>query len=694
MQWKRWRLLAALIATLMAVSTVMPAIASYQATPESGGATPTAGGPGIDPSNMDLSVDPGDDFYEFANGGWLEKTEIPSDEASYGVFNELDDLTTEQLLDLLDELAGSDEVQEGSDEWKAVQLFAQGVDVETRDAEGIEPIQPILDEIEAISSLEEFNVFQQEAGFYWLTGLFYTFVIPDLADSSVYAAYLSGPFIGMPNRDYYLEDDEANLDVREAYVEACTQFLALTGYGEAEAQAAAQAVYDLERDLVEPTLTREEQQDFSLYNNPRTLEELEAIYPLMDWQAYVEELGVTDVDTLTATELGYLEALDGILAGADLEALKDYVKLEVFWSFAEYLSADVEQIAFEFQGGALGGVTDQEPLEERVLEDVNFLLGDAVGQLYVAEYFPPEAKEQITALVDALVVAFRGRLEDSPWMTEETKATAVAKLEKMGVKVGYPDKWRSYAAADVEDDYAMTALSALNAEYRRQLERAGETVDKTEWNALAQEVNAFYNPLSNDITFPAGILQPPFFDYQADPAVNFGGIGFVIGHEITHGFDLQGSQFDADGNLANWWTEEDSAAFQALNDRAVEQFAAIEVLPGLFIDGQITVTENVADLGGVQVSHDALHTYLDANGDPGEIDGFSQDERFFISAATVWREEIRDESLTTQVKADPHSPAEVRATQPIRNMDEFHEVFDIGPGDPMYLSPEDRIVIW
>jgi putative endopeptidase len=694
MQWKRWRLLAALIATLMAVSTVMPAIASFQGTPTTGEATPVAGGQGIDPSNMDLSVDPGDDFYEFANGGWFDKTEIPSDKGSYGVFDEIDDLTKEQLLDLLDELTASDKVKEGSDEWKAVQLFAQGMDIKTRDAEGIEPIQPILDEIEGISSLEEFNVFQQKAGFYWLTGLFYTFVIPDLTDSSVYSAYLSGPFIGMPNRDYYLEDDESNVAIREAYREACAKFLALTGYDEAEAQTAAQAVYDLEHDLVEPTLTREEQQDFSLYNNPRTLEELEAIYPMMDWQAYVEGLGISDVDTLTATELGYLEALDGILTGADLETLKDYVKLEVFWSFAEYLSSDVEQIAFDFQGGALGGVTDQEPLDERVLEDVNTLLGDAVGQLYVAKYFPPEAKAQITALVDALVVAFRARLQDNTWMTEQTKATAIAKLEKMGVKVGYPDKWRSYAAAKVEDHYAMTALSALNAEYHRTLERAGEPVDKTEWGALAQDINAFYDPLNNDITFPAGILQPPFFDYQADPAVNFGGIGFVIGHEITHGFDLQGSQFDGDGNLANWWTEEDSAAFQKLNDRAVEQYSAIEVLPGLFVDGQITVTENVADLGGVQVSQDALHAYLEANGDPGEIDGFSQDERFFISAATVWREEIRDESLTTQVKSDPHAPAEVRATQPIRNMDEFYEVFDIGPGDPMYLPPEDRILIW
>ncbi|MCC6792230.1 MAG: M13 family metallopeptidase [Thermomicrobiales bacterium] len=691
MRRQRWRLFVALVVSLTAISSVMPTVAAYQATPA---ATPVAGGPGIDTGNMDLSVDPGADFYEFANGGWFDKVEIPGDKGSYGVFDELTDLTTDQLLGLLDELSVSDQVAPDSDEGKAVELFAQGVDIETRNAQGIEPIQPMLDEIEGIASLEEFNTFQQKAGFYWLTGLFYTFVIPDFIDSSVNGAYLSGPYYGLPNRDYYFEDDAGTQEVRDAYVATCAEFLMLTGYSEAAATAAATAVYELEKALLEPTLTREEQQDFSLFYNPRTLEELEAAYPNMDWVAYLDTLGITGTDTLVVTELRYLEALAGILETADLEALKDYVKLEVFWSFAEYLSADVESIAFDFQGGVLAGVTEQQPLEERVLEDVNSLVGDAVGQLYVAEYFPPEAKQQITELVDFLIEAYRVRLENNTWMTPEAKAVALEKLDKLGVKVGYPDKWRSYQEVVVEETYAMTALNALNVEYRRNLAQAGEPVDPNEWGALPQEVNAFYDVFNNDITFPAAILQAPFFDYEADPAVNFGGIGFVIGHEITHGFDLQGSQFDPDGNLANWWSEADAAAFQALNDRAAAQYTAIEVLPQIFVDGQITVTENVADMGGVQVAYNGLLAYLEANGDPGEIDGFTQQQRFFISAATVWREETRDESLETQVKVDVHAPAEVRATQPIRNMDEFYEVFEIEEGDPMYLAPEDRIVIW
>lgn len=691
MQWQRWRLLIALVVALTAISSIAPAVTAFQATPQ---ATPMASVAGIDTGNMDLTVDPGDDFYEYANGGWFDKVEIPSDKGAYGVFDELTDVTTGQLLGLLDDLSASDELTPGSDEEKAVELFAQGIDTATRDAQGIEPIEPMLDEIEAISTIEEFNAFQQKAGFYWLTGLFYTFVIPDFIDSSVNAAFLSGPFFGLPTRDYYFEDDAGNEAVRAAYIETCAQFLMLTGYTKEEATAAAEGVYAVEKALLEPTLTREESQDFSLFYNPKTLDELATVYPGMDWPAYLDTLGITGTDTMVVTELRYLEALSGILASADLEALKDYVKLEVFWSFAEYLSADVEQIAFDFQGGVLAGVTEQQPLNERVLEDVNSLVGDAIGKIYVAEYFPAEAKQQIEELVAFLIDAYRVRLEANTWMSPDAKAVALEKLDKLGVKVGYPDKWKSYQEVEIADAYAITALNALNVEYRRNLAQAGQPVDPTEWGALPQEVNAYYDVFNNDITFPAAILQAPFFDYEADAAVNFGGIGFVIGHEITHGFDLQGSQFDPDGNLVSWWSEEDAAAFQALNDRAAEQYTAIEVLPEVFVDGQITVTENVADMGGVQVAYHGLLAYLEENGDPGEIDGLSQQQRFFISAATVWREETRDESLMTQVKTDVHSPGQVRATQPIRNMDEFYEVFDITEGDPMYLAPEDRIVIW
>ena len=696
---------------------------------------------GLNPENMDLSADPTEDFYRFANGGWLDSTEIPGDRGRYGVFNELDDLTREQLLTLLNDVASSGDLEEGTDTWKAAELYRQGTDIEARNAQGIEPIQPLLDEVDAITDLASLHDFQQTAEFSWLTGLFFVYAFSDLEDSSVNATYLSSSFLGLPNRDYYLEDEEGNAEIREAYVATLAEFLQYGGYDAEQAQTAAQAVYDLETRLAEPTLTREEQQDASLSYNPRTLDELNTLYPEMDWNAYVQELGLTDVDTLIVTEPRYLEALDAIVKDTPIEVLKDFIKLEVYWSFADFLGEDIGQTAFEFQGGVLGGVEEQAPLEDRTLDQTSGMVGEAIGQLYVDEYFPPEAKEQITTLVDSLIAAFRVRIEDNPWMTEETKTIALEKLDAMAVKVGYPDQWLTYEAVEIGDSYFDSFLSAVNADTRRNLEKAGKPVDRSEWPVPPQVVNAFYNPTANEIVFPAAILQAPFFDYEADAASNFGAIGAVIGHEITHGFDLQGAQFDAEGNLSNWWSEEDLASFEELNQLVVAQFGAVEVLPGVNVDGQITVTENVADLGGVQISYDALEIYLAAQGDTDalaspiaspeaplsgtpatspldatpisdepsgspeaspvaspvaatDFDSLTPQQRFFVAYASVWREEIRDEALQTQVQTDSHSPGQVRAVLPIQNMDEFYDAFGIEEGDGMYLPPEERVVIW
>jgi putative endopeptidase len=338
-------------------------------------------------------------------------------------------------------------------------------------------------------------------------------------------------------------------------------------------------------------------------------------------------------------------------------------------------------------------------LNERVLSEVNGSLGDALGQLYVAEVFPPEAKAQIEELVQGIIAAFRVRLEQNAWMTPATRTAALDKLAKIAVKVGYPDRWQSYAAVQVGDSYAETSLNAYNAEVRRRLARAGQPVDRTEWGLPPQTVNAFYSALANEIVFPAGILQPPFFDYQADPASNYGAIGFVIAHEITHGFDLQGSQFDAQGNLSDWWQPEDYERFGELNRRVAGQYGAIEVLPGVTVNGQITVTENVADLGGVQVAYDALQHALAGTKHPvyAPVTGFDSltpDQRFFIAAASTWRAKTREAFLVTLIRVDVHSPASVRGVQPLRNMDAFYQAFDIRPGDPMYLAPEDRVVVW
>ncbi len=661
--------------------------------------------PGIDPADMDLSADPRQDFYRFANGGWLDRTELPADEASYGTYpNELQDRNTALLTELLTELATGTAVRPDSDEWKAVRFFQQGTNAAARDAAGIEPIRPLLDEIDAIPDLAGFHEYLQGATFDGIVGgLLPISVSADQKDSRVNTLYLAGPSLGLPVRDYYLENDEANEPIRAAYRETSAELLGHLGYDPDRARDAAEAVYDLERRLAEPTLTREQRQDRSLSYNPTAVADLAARYPLMDWPGYLQTLGLIGMETVIVTEPGYLDALPAIVAATPVETLKDYLRLRLVWNLSSSLSLAIEETAFDFHGRVLGGVEEMRPIDERALELVNGLMGEAVGKIYVAEAFPPEAKAQVEELVADVKVAFQHRLEANTWMSPATKAKALEKLAALEVKVGYPDVWRSYEAVELGESFAETTLNALNVELRRNLAQAGRPVNPDEWFTPPQTVSAYYTAVFNEILLPAGILQPPFFDYRADPASNYGAIGLVIGHEITHGFDLQGSQFDAQGNLANWWTPQDNERFQALNDRVVAQFGAIEALPGVFLNGQITVTENVADMGGVQVAYDALQRRLASDGaslppPPGTEtaagSNLTPEQRFFVAVATVWRQETRDEALRTQVQAEFHSPARVRAIQPIRNMDAFHEAFGIEPGDAMYLPPEERIVVW
>ncbi len=682
---------AFVVALLLAVATVAPSVARQVEIH------------GLDPANLDQTVDPTVDFYRYANGGWLDRTTIPPDEGAYGTFTELEDRTRQQLLDLLGGLAGSDALEPGTDAEKALRLFEQGTDLAARDAAGIAPIQPTLDEIAALDDLEAFHEFLKTSQFSGIWGLFGLYAYPDWEDSSMMAADLGGPYFGLPNRDYYLEDDEGNAEIRAAYVDTSAKLLEFLGLDEARAETTAQAVYDFERQLVEPTLTREEWQDASLIYNPTTIAELSAQYPMMDWPGYLDALGVENVEIVLVDEARYMKALDEIVRQTPLPVLKDYLTLELLWSYSDLLTEDIADTAFAFQGRVLSGVAEQRPVEERVVESVNGVMGEAVSQLYVAEYFPPEAKAQITELVEELRAAFRERLETNTWMTPATRERALEKLDRLGLKVSYPDQWRSYEQVEIGSSYAESSRNAFNVETRRTLDQIGKPVDRNEWFIPPQTVNAFYNVENNEIVFPAAFLQPPYFDYQADAASNFGAIGAVIGHEITHGFDLQGAQFDADGNLNDWWTPEDYERFQELNDEVVAQYAAIEMQPGLFIDGQITVPENVADMGGVQVAYDALLRHLAAeNQSPStpaaaasgaDLD-LTPEQRFFVAWATAWREQTRDEYLTTLIKTDPHSPAAIRGTLPIRNMDAFFTAFDITPADPMYLPPEERIVIW
>jgi predicted metalloendopeptidase len=646
-------------------------------------------------AQMDSAVDPGEDFFRYATGGWQDRTDIPADEATYGITQELHDLTIEQLLALLDRLENSDELAVGSDEWKAVQLFAQAMDTATRNAQGIAPLEAEMEAIDAIANLDDLYAFIRQtylSGYAY--GLYGIFSAPDFADSSVYTAWYSGPALGLPSRDYYWIDDEGSEAIREAYRAMNAALLEAAGYDADEAADAAARVYDLEKQLAEPILRPEDFNDPGNYYNPRPVAELIAANPDFDWPAFLDMLGIPEQETVVVTELAYLAAVDEIVADADLETLKDYLKLQILQSAASALSEEIGQIVFDFYGTTLNGIEEQAPLAERALDDVNGSLGFALGRLYVDEYFPPQAKAEIEALVERLIDATRVRIDALEWMSPETKATAIEKLDAMRVKVGYPDVWRTYEAVTIEESLAQTLLSASLAESKRKLGRIGEPVDRDEWGMLPQEVNAYYSPTNNEIVFPAAILQSPFFDVAADPAFNYGGIGATIGHEITHGFDQGGSQFDAEGNFADWWTAEDLAEFEALTAEVAAQYDDVEVLPGLNVDGDLTIGENIADMGGLQIAYDALQTLLAEEGDPGPIEGLTQEERFFIAYALSWAEEAREEALRTQVLLDEHAPAAVRAVQPARNMDPFFAAFGIEPGEPMFLPPAGRIVIW
>lgn len=667
-------------------------------------ATPVAAGvAGIDLANMDLTGDPGVDFNEFVNGGWLNTAEIRPDRSSISAFDQLSDDTTRYVIDMLARKAADPALDPASDQGKVVAWFDQGMDLAARDAAGATPLQPLLDRIAAIDSIDALYVYQQTAAFDGVGGVLPVSVLPDLKDSNTNALYAGGPTFGLPNRDYYLDDTIGTPEIKAAYVDASAKLLEAAGYAPEQAAILAPKVLDLETKLAEPTLTREQQQVFSNFYNPVSLAELQASYPDIDWTSYQQALGIPVQERVIVTEKGYIDALPAILAATDIDTVKAMLTLQLMWASAGSLSDEIGEIAFDFSGKVLGGLEARSPLDERVLSEVEWPMGQAISKLYVEERFPPEAKAEMERLADDIKTAFRGRIEQNTWMTPETRLKALDKLDKLTLQIGYPDVWETYETVEVGPTYFDTGLSASRAKLRKDLDEITKPVDRNKWAMPPHAVNAYYNPLANQMVFPAGFLQAPFFDLAADAPVNYGAIGYVIGHEMTHGFDLQGSQFDAGGNLANWWTPADTEAFMALNQKAAEQYGAIEVAPGLKVNGQLTVTENVADLGGVQVAWDALQARLAEDGiDPGAVPApdtaiappFTPAQEFYLSAGTIWRSKIRPEALTTQINTDPHAPAQVRVIQPMRNHDPFYEVFGITETDPVWLAPEDRVVIW
>ncbi|MEC7781888.1 MAG: M13 family metallopeptidase [Bacteroidota bacterium] len=652
--------------------------------------------PALDMANMDTLVKPQDDFYNFVNGNWMKATEIPEEESVWGGFSVLRKTTREDVLTIINEARKSNTYAADSDQAKALALYISELDTVARNEAGLQPLQPALDSIASIASVADIQrVGQLRNG----TGTpFFNFrVFSDFSNSKMNAGYIAPGRLGLPDRDYYIEQDEKSKEIREQYKEYISWVLEYAGDDAATAKEEAQRILALETKLAEPKLDKVEQRDARNLNNPKSVTELQKITPAVNWEAFFENQGLAkEVDTVIVLQPKYMSALQNVLTKTSLEDLKLLMRWATLNSWSDKLTTDLEYANWEFYSKTLNGTPKQKPADERALATVDGTLGEAVGKLYVDKVFPPEAKEKAEAMIANIKEAFRDRINALEWMTDSTKVQAIEKLDKFTVKIGYPDKWEDYSALEIDAEqgyfenmlaYGSWSLDKNNADYK-------EPVDKTRWGMSPQTVNAYFNPSFNEIVFPAAILQPPFYNYQADEAVNYGGIGAVIGHEISHAFDDSGARFDGDGNLKNWWSDADLEAFTARSGALAEQYSNIEVADSLYINGKFTLGENIGDLGGLLAAYTGLQKFYEKNGRPENIDGFTPEQRFFISWATIWRTKMRDDALRTRIKTDPHSPGMYRAYVPLQNIDAFYEAFNIKEGDPMFVPEEDRVRIW
>lgn len=661
--------------------------------------------PGINVDLMDKTVKPSEDFFKYVNGTWLDNTEIPADRTRWGSFDELRQKTDEDALSIL-KAAMSDnkdfekiEVLPGSDQEKAVKFFQTIMDTVTRNEQGLKPIEPYLAKIDAIQNMDDLEAFLIEMEPRGGAGFFGFRVGADAKNSNINAAYLGTGGLGLPDRDYYVKDDADSKEIRQKYVKHISRMLQYLGDSEEEATKQGNQILAFETRLAEPRMDKVERRKPENRYNPKSISELQDMVPAINWDAYFKGIGVKQLDTIIVSDVNYMKALQNILSENNVSDWKTYLRWSALNGAAGMLSTDLEKANWDFYSKELRGAKQQRPRDERALQTLNWSVGEALGKLYVDKKFPPEAKERAEEMIHNVILAYEKRISALDWMSEDTKKKAIEKLKATKIKIAYPDKWKDYSELEVQGvdeggTYLQNRLNVAKWNFNKDLEKLGKEVDKSEWFMAPQVVNAYFNPSYNEIVFPAAILQPPFFNFTADDAVNYGGIGAVIGHEISHSFDDQGAKFDAEGNLNNWWTEEDLEKFQALGTKLADQYDSLEVLPEVFINGKFTLGENIGDLGGVNAAYDALQLSFEKNGRPDDIDGFTPEQRFFLSWGTVWRTKYRDEALKNQIKTDPHSPGMNRAVQPLLNIDAFYEAFNIKDTDSMYIAPEQRVKIW
>ena len=655
-------------------------------------------GVGLELANIDSTVRPQDDFFRFVNGKWIKRTVIPSDRGTWGSFNELSEFNNKAVLEVLKKAADNLKYTEGTDQRKVADFFAMGMDSSLAEIAGINPLKPTLAKIEAIKNKADLQAYlaeqQLEGG-----GAFFSFqVSPDSKNTSKMAAYLGSGGIGLPERDYYIKTDAKSRETQIKYREHVARMLVLIGSDAMSANKSAERILVIESQLAKGTLTKEESRDPVKQYNKKSISGLAALAPSVNWPVYFTTIGVKE-DSIIVTEPNFMKEVEKIINNYALSDIKIYLKWTALRGSAAFLHHAIVQESFDFNFKYMRGVENMRPRWKRVLNATDRFLGEAIGKLYVAENFPPEAKLKAMEMVENIKLAFAERIKNVDWMSDSTKQASLKKLSTFTVKIAYPDEWKSYAGLILEKapekaSYYQNVVNASRFGVQQNIAKLGKPVNTKEWEMTPQTVNAYYNPLFNEIVFPAGILQPPFYNYKADEAVNYGGIGAVIGHEISHGFDDQGSQYDAAGNLNNWWQADDLKNFTIRGKALADQYNKYEPLPGVFVQGQFTLGENIGDLGGMNVAYDGLQRYYREHKKPDLIDGFTPEQRFYLSWATIWRVIYKDETLRTQVNTDPHSPGMFRANGPISNSPEFYDAFGVKKGDKMFRDEKDRVRIW
>ncbi len=649
----------------------------------------------FDPSNMDTTVNPGDDFYRYVNGKWLDNNPIPKEYSSYGNMTVLLEQNYNAIREIIENAAADTTCKKGSNKQKIGDFYSSGMDTAKIEKDGILPILNSFKKIEEIKDNEDLINAIANMHAYGINTVFGFYPSQDAMNNENVIVNLYQGGLGLPDRDYYLNDDPRSLEVVKEYKKHIQKMFSLLDKNEDEAKKVAEDVLTIEKQLAEASLSRVEMRNPYKNYHKMSIEELKKSTPNILWDIYFKEINLTDKSDLNLAHPDYLNKKNQLFEETDIETWKNYLRWNTLNSTASYLSKKFVEQDFSFYSTFLTGVEEMQPRWKKVQNTVNGLLGDAVGELYVEQYFPPEAKARMLELVNNLKLSLKDRITQLEWMSDSTKTEALKKLSTMKTKIGYPDKWIDYSSLDIDNvSYLQNVLNARHFEFNFNLNKVGKPVDRDEWFLTPQTINAYYHPLLNEVVFPAAILQPPFFNLEADDAINYGAIGAVIGHEMTHAFDDQGRQYDKEGNLHDWWLPIDAENFMKQVNPLISQYNKYEVMDSVFVNGELTLGENIADLGGITIAYNAYLKTLENGNEPEPIDGFTGKQRFFLSFAQVWRTNIRNEELQNRVKTDVNSPIKYSVNYVVFNMPAFYEAFNIKETDKLYKAPEDRIVVW